>query len=46
MFYEQALEPFGANVVESSPLSKPAAATTGRRVFARNTTPGITQRSS
>ena len=87
-FYEQALEPFGVKVVESSrgpgfaiegggdfwigegeppplpfmwpspqptelpstsstaPLSKPAAATTARRVFARITTPGITQRSS
>ena len=29
-----------------APLSKPAAATTARRVFARITTPGITQRSS
>src|SRR6185503_17343935 len=28
------------------PRSKPAAATTVRRVFARTTTPGITQRSS
>ena len=87
-FYEQALEPFGVTVVESSqgpgfaiegggdfwigegeppaapfmwpspqptelpltssiaPPSKPAAATTARRVFARTTTPGITQRSS
>src|SRR5919201_3611986 len=82
-FYEQALEPFGVQVVESSrgpgfaiegggdfwieegeprplpcmwpspqpteppstsstaPLSKPAAVTTARRVFARTTTPGI-----
>src|SRR5580765_846361 len=30
----------------TAPLSKPAAETTARRVFARNTTPGITQRSS
>ena len=30
----------------TAPLSKPAAATTARRVFARITTPGITQRSS
>ena len=85
-FYEQALEPFGVTVVESSqgpgfaiegggdfwigegeppatpfmwpspqpteppltsstaPLSKPAAATTARRVFARITTLGITRR--